>query len=80
MVVRLDLPPRARLHDVFHVGLLKSFMGTPPAAPPPLLALQHGAAVPEPWFTVYLLGIRPGVDGAMLQGIFKKFTVYLLGI
>ena len=45
---RLDLPPRARLHNVFHVGLLKKFVGTPPAATPPLPATHNGAAVPEP--------------------------------
>ena len=48
VAVRLDLPPRARLHDVFHVGLLKPFMGVPPAVPPPLPAMHHGAAIPEP--------------------------------
>jgi len=33
---------------VFHVGLLKKFQGTPPAAPPPLPAVHHGALAPEP--------------------------------
>lgn len=46
--MRLDLPQRTRLHDVFHVGLLKKFVGDPPAAPPPLPAIHNGAAVPEP--------------------------------
>nr|CAB3453399.1 unnamed protein product [Digitaria exilis] len=45
---RLDLPPRVRLHDVFHIGLLKKFVGTPPDAPPPLPPIHHGAAVQEP--------------------------------
>jgi hypothetical protein len=44
---QLELPPRARLHDVFHVGLLKQFVGTPPSAPPALPQIYNGAAVPE---------------------------------
>jgi hypothetical protein len=31
------------MHNVFHVGLLKKFQGTPPAAPPPLPLVHHGA-------------------------------------
>ncbi|WVZ89776.1 hypothetical protein U9M48_036140 [Paspalum notatum var. saurae] len=48
VAARLALPPQARLHDVFHVGLLKKFHGDPPQAPPPLPAVRHGAVVPEP--------------------------------
>ena len=48
VAVRLALPPRARIHDVFHVGLLKKFHGVPPDAAPPLPTLLHGAVVPEP--------------------------------
>jgi len=48
VAVRLALPARARLHNVFHVGLLKKFVGTPPDAPPPLPPVHHGAAVQEP--------------------------------
>jgi hypothetical protein len=46
--VRLALPPRAKLHDVFHVGLLKKFVGDPPEVPPPLPPMLHGAVTPEP--------------------------------
>jgi hypothetical protein len=48
VVVRLALPSRAKLHDVFHVGLLKKFVGTPPATPPPLPSTRHGAVTLEP--------------------------------
>ncbi|KAG2613275.1 hypothetical protein PVAP13_4KG348088 [Panicum virgatum] len=48
VAVRLALPQRTRLHDVFHVGLLKMFVGTPPEDSPPLPDVHHGAAVPEP--------------------------------
>jgi hypothetical protein len=46
--VRLALPPQAKLHDVFHVGLLKKWVGTPPDSPPELPELLHGAVVPAP--------------------------------
>jgi hypothetical protein len=42
LLVGLELPPRAKLHDVFHVGLLKKWVGDPPAAPPPLPNIHHG--------------------------------------
>jgi hypothetical protein len=48
VAVRLALPPRTRLRDIFHVGLLKKFVGNPPDVPPPLPAIHHGAVVPEP--------------------------------
>jgi hypothetical protein len=48
VAVRLALPPQARMHNMFHVGLLKKFLGTPPATPPPLPPVHHGAVVPEP--------------------------------
>jgi hypothetical protein len=45
---RLALPEGARLHDVFHVGLLKPFYGAPPPVPPPLPALEEGRLVSIP--------------------------------
>jgi len=44
----LELPPCTCLHDVFHMGLLKKFVSTPPASPPAPPPTSHGAAVLEP--------------------------------
>jgi hypothetical protein len=48
VAVRLELPLGARLHDVFHVGMLKKFIGAPPALPPALSAIHNGVVIPEP--------------------------------
>ena len=48
VAVRLELPARARIHDVFHVGVLKKYHGTPPQVTPPLPPLHHGAVTLEP--------------------------------
>jgi hypothetical protein len=48
VAVRLELPPGARLHDVFHIGVLKKFVGAPPTTPPGLPPILDGAVVPTP--------------------------------
>jgi len=45
---RLQLPAGARIHDVFHVGLLKKFHGEPPAQTPGLPPIQHGRVLVQP--------------------------------
>jgi len=45
---RLRLPPKARIHDVFHVALLKKYEGDPPGAIVPLPSTLHGCVIPTP--------------------------------
>jgi hypothetical protein len=64
---RLALPPGARLHDVFHVSLLKKFVGTPPDAPPQLPPVHNGAIVPAPACVLRLRMSDSGIRQALVQ-------------
>lgn len=44
---RLALPSHARIHNVFHVSLLKKYTGAPPAAIVPLPPILHGRVLPQ---------------------------------
>jgi len=45
---RLKLPPRSRIHSVFHVVFLKKYEGAPPAEIVQLPAINHGRVLPAP--------------------------------
>ncbi|XP_066384983.1 uncharacterized protein [Miscanthus floridulus] len=66
VVVRLALPPHTRLHDVFHISLLKKFIGDLPATPPPLPVIHNGVVVPEPERAVRIR-LAHGVRQVLIQ-------------
>jgi hypothetical protein len=45
---KLQLPPQARIHNVFLVSFLKKFQGDPPAMPPALPPMVRGRVVSVP--------------------------------
>ena len=45
---RLNLPADTRIHNAFHVSMLKKHNGPPPTEPAQLPTLHEGTAVPEP--------------------------------
>jgi hypothetical protein len=45
---KLQLPTKARIHDVFHVSFLKKHIGVAPESLPPLPDIKHGKALPQP--------------------------------
>jgi transposase InsO family protein len=66
VAVRLELPQGARLHDVFHIGVLKKFVGAPPASPPVLPPLVNGAVVSAP-AKVLRTRLARGVQQVLVQ-------------
>jgi hypothetical protein len=60
------VPLGARLHDLFHVSLLKKFVGTPPDAPLQLPPIHNGVVVPAP-ACVFRLRMSDDVRQALVQ-------------
>jgi len=45
---RLRRPPKARIHDIFHVVFLKKYHGDPPASIAVLPPIANGRVLPVP--------------------------------
>ncbi|WVZ97746.1 hypothetical protein U9M48_043260 [Paspalum notatum var. saurae] len=48
IVYKLWLPTGARVHNVFHMGLLKPYHGAAPTRPPSLPSIHNGRHLPQP--------------------------------
>jgi hypothetical protein len=73
VAVRLALPPQARLHNMFHVGLLKKFHGAAPEAPPPLPLVHHGAIALEPERAIHRR-VAQGIQQVLVQWKGQSFA------
>jgi hypothetical protein len=47
LAYKLQLPPKAKIHNVFHVAFLKQFVGTPMQQTPALPHIVRGHVVPQ---------------------------------
>jgi hypothetical protein len=63
---RLQLPEDAKIHDVFHVGVLKPMCGPPPSTVPALPPLQHGRPLLQPDQVLHA-SLRRGVWHVLVQ-------------
>jgi hypothetical protein len=66
VVYRLQLSEGARVHNVFHVGVLKPFHGQPPSSTPPLPPLRHGRTLQQPERAL-CASLRRGVWHVLIQ-------------